>query len=60
VVTGTGGSNLNVRESPDADAAMVGALAEGTVVQGGEHAWRRIEAKGGVTGWVADAFLTPE
>lgn len=56
-VANTGGSGLNVRRAPDVNAARVGGLDEGALVDADEHAWRRIRA-GGLTGWVAAEFLT--
>lgn len=65
VVFGTGGC-LNVRESPSAEAAKVGCLADGTGVKIAEgpttrdgSAWYRIEPAGSLKkgGWVAGKYL---
>ena len=57
VVAGLDGSSLNVREGPDLEATIVGTLPEGTLVEGGDHAWRHVRV-GGAVGWVASEFLS--
>jgi hypothetical protein len=55
-VTGTGGVGLRLRSQPSQAASQIGVLSDGTVVDGAEFAWRQVSA-GGVSGWVADAFI---
>lgn len=65
VVTGVAaGDVLNVREAPDGDARVLGALSPGAlVVSSGETArssveWTRV-ASGELEGWAASRFLAP-
>jgi len=62
-VTGVGSDGLRVRSGPNITEGVVGALAEGTQVEGGNgtmpgggHNWRQITSP--QDGFVADEFLT--
>src|SRR5947207_1108035 len=64
-VTGVGSDGLNVRSGPSTSAAVVGSLADGTLVEaggsltpGGGHNWRHITSPR--DGFVADEFLGPD
>jgi SH3-like domain-containing protein len=59
-VSHTGGQGINLRREPSTTAERVTAVAEGTVLDGEEHAWRRVRDETGAEGWVADAFLARE
>lgn len=58
----TEGGVLNVRENTDTTARIRGTVPNGTVVlfNAGDRSgnWSEITAPGGLTGWVAERFLT--
>lgn len=63
IVANTEGGGVNVRADPDANSARVGGLAEGTVVDAADRAWRHIRTNSGTVwteGWVAAEFLAEE
>lgn len=49
-------TGLNVRESPNTSARVLGTLQEGAIVQANPRAWRWVET-GVLKGWVADEYL---
>jgi SH3-like domain-containing protein len=62
-IGGTDGLGVNFREAPGTDAAIIGSLAEGAVVEAleetrtvGDLTWRKIRANGR-EGWVVTAAL---
>lgn len=55
-VAGTGGSGLNLRESPSTTAKVLASIPDGAAVVGRDRAWRPVEWQG-TAGWVAEEFL---
>lgn len=53
-------SALNVRENASTDAPVVRQVKRGTQlsVLGSERGWLRVRLDGGVTGWVAERFVS--
>jgi Bacterial SH3 domain len=56
-VFNTNGLGVHLRDAPSTAGNVVGSLAEGAIVNGDQHAWRRVTAPDGTVGWVADDFL---
>src|SRR2546423_3758081 len=56
-VANTDGQGANVRPEPGTTGAPVRRLAEGTELNGNEHAWRQVTVAGAVQGWMANEFL---
>jgi SH3-like domain-containing protein len=57
VVANTGGQGANLRQQPDTAATRLLVIAQGAVVSGGQHAWRRVIDDAGNHGWIATEFL---
>ncbi len=58
-ISNTDGQGANLRPSPGTADAPIRSLAEGTEVNGDEHAWRQVTDADGAQGWVANEFLVP-
>jgi hypothetical protein len=59
VVANTGGTGANLRPDPSTGGAPIKLEAEGTRLNGGDHAWRKVADQSGNSGWIADEFLVP-
>jgi len=59
-VVNTDGQGANLRGEPDVSGTRVKLVRDGTEVAGEQHAWRRITAGDGATGWVANSFLVAQ
>jgi hypothetical protein len=57
-VAHTDGQGARLRSQPDANSPPITSLAEGTLLSGDEHAWRRVTTADGTVGWVAEEFLS--
>ncbi len=56
-VANTDGQGANLRPEPNASAQAIRALRDGSIVSGGEHAWRQVADDSGAHGWMANEFL---
>lgn len=57
VVGNSGGAGANLRAQPDGGSARVTGLADGALLSGDAHAWRRVSDGAGNLGWIADDLL---
>ena len=53
----TDGQGVNLRPGPDTSSAPITALPENSVVNGDEHAWRRVTDPAGNQAYIANEFL---
>ena len=58
-VVRTDGVGVRVRAQPAVDGGRLGAVAEGDLVSGTEHAWRQVRTGDGIVGWSASTYLDP-
>jgi hypothetical protein len=59
-VANSDGEGVNLRREPRSSSERVKGVAEGTILNADELAWRRVKRDEDWLGWVADDFLTPE
>jgi hypothetical protein len=59
VVANTDGTGANLRPDPSTGGTPIRLEAEGTRLNGAEHAWRKVVDQSGNSGWIADEFLVP-
>ena len=58
-VANTGGEGARLRSQQSTSGERLRGLAEGTTVDGAQHAWRQVTDAQGARGWVADDLLAP-